>query len=48
MKKDQVREIRASNLSQRKLGGLYGVSQVTIGRVCRNIVYKFIENDGEI
>ena len=37
---DQVREIRASNLSQRKLGEIYGIDQVNIGRIKRRETYK--------
>ena len=37
---EQVREIRASNLSQRKLGEIYGLSHVNIGRIKRRESYK--------
>lgn len=39
---EQVREIRASTLSQRKLGEIYGLSQVNIGRIKRGEAYKDI------
>ena len=37
---DQVREIRASNLSQIKLGKIYGLSQASISDIKRRETYK--------
>lgn len=39
---EQVREIRASNLSQRKLGEIYGIDQTTVGHIKRRASYKDI------
>lgn len=39
---EQVLEIRASNLSQIKLGEIYGLSHVNIGRIKRREAYKDI------
>lgn len=39
---DQVREIRASNLSLRKLGEIYGVHNASIWRIKHGEVYKDI------
>lgn len=37
---DQVREIRASKLSQIKLGEIYGINHTSIGRIKRREIYK--------
>lgn len=37
---DQVREIRASNLSQIKLGEIYGIDQANVSRIKRRETYK--------
>ncbi len=39
---EQVREIRASNLSQRKLGEIYGIDPSSIGGIKRRETYKDI------
>lgn len=37
---DQVREIRTSKLSQRKLGEIYGIDQANVSRIKRRESYK--------
>lgn len=41
---DQVREIRASTLSQRKLAAKFGVAQPAIGALKRRETYKYVRD----